>query len=108
MSARITGSYVYTPEARASRRLGLFLLIMLGVLLTVGLFYVKTRAQEARADVRRLERSIAAQQAAIDVLQAERAVLSAPDRLRALSSDQLGLEPIRVADTRATVEDAAP
>ncbi len=97
----MSGAYVYAPEARASRRLGLFLLVMLGVVLTVGLFYVKTRAQEARAEVVRLERAIAAQQTAVDVLKAERAVLAAPDRLRAISSEQLGLEPIKVADTKA-------
>ena len=100
----MSAAYVYTPMQRASRRLGLFLLIVIGVLLTVALFYVKTGAKEARADVRRLERRIASEQAAIDVLRAERAVLANPDRLRALSSERLGLAPIREADTRAVVE----
>lgn len=95
--------YVYTPMQRASRRLGLFLLVVLGVLLTVVLFYVKTGAKEARAEVQRLERQIAQERAAIDVLRAERAVLASPERLRALSRERLGLEPIKVEDTRASV-----
>ena len=102
----MSGAYVYTPEARASRRLGLFLLVLIGVLLTVALFYVKTGAKEARTEVKRLERQIAVEEAALDVLRAERAVLASPARLRALSEDTLGLAPIRVEDTRASVEAA--
>ena len=100
----MTGGYVYTPVETASRRLGLFLLIVIGVLLTVALFYVKTGAKEARAEVRRLERQIKIERAAVDVLRAERAVLASPDRLRALSADQLQLAPIREEDTRNVVE----
>ena len=90
----MNGAYVYTPAEQASRRLGLFLLVVLGVLLTAALFYVKTGAKEARAEVLRLERQLADQRAAVDVLRAERAVLSNPARLRALAEERLGLEPI--------------
>ncbi|MGB3454961.1 MAG: hypothetical protein WBG08_13775 [Litorimonas sp.] len=94
--------YVYTPVERASRRLGLFLLIVLGLSLTMGLFFVKSRAQDARAEVASLEARIAEHEAAIAVLVAERAVLANPDRLRRLSQDRLGLTPIST-DTVSTL-----
>lgn len=97
-------AYVYTPVERASRRLGLFLLILLGLGLTMGLFFVKTRAQDARADVDRLEREIEEHQTAITVLAAEQAVLSSPHRLRRLSSDTLALGPVRIETTHSLSE----
>ncbi|MGB6229360.1 MAG: cell division protein FtsL [Litorimonas sp.] len=95
----MSGAYVYTPTERASRRLGLLLMIMLGVALTVVLFSVKTRAQEAQAEVARLEAEIERQQVALSVLSAERAVLANPERLRQLSRDQLDLAPITTSTT---------
>lgn len=96
--------YVYTPVERASRRLGLFLLIVIGLTLTMVLFFVKTRAQDARAEVNRLEAQIEEHEAAIRVLVAEKAVLQNPDRLRSLAEDKLALQPLKTQD--ATTLDA--
>lgn len=95
----MSAPYVYTPVERASRRLGLFLLILMGLMLTMALFFVKTRAQDARNDVARLEAEIESYEEAISVLSAEKAVLSNPKRLRELGEERLGLEPIGVSDT---------
>ncbi|GLQ20061.1 hypothetical protein ACFFUB_04050 [Algimonas porphyrae] len=95
----MSAPYVYTPVERASRRLGLFLLILLGLVLTVTLFFVKARAQEARADVVRLEAEIAEQERALTVLAAEQATLRNPERLGELGRERLGLAPITVAET---------
>ena len=95
----MSGAYVYTPLERASRRLGLLLLFVIGLILMIGLYYVKTRAQSAQNSVARLERAIAAEQVAIDVLLAEHALLSRPHRLATLAESRLGLEPIAVKQT---------
>ena len=98
----------YHDAAQASRRLTGFLLFVLGVGLTVGLYYVKTRAQTARAEVVSLERRVAAETQAIHVLRAEIAFLEAPDRLAALGGEELGLaptDPARVVDADAVVRD---
>lgn len=95
--------YVYTPIERTSRRLGLFLLIVLGLALTMMLFFVKTRAQDARAEVARLEAQIEEHERAITVLSAEQAVLSNPERLRQLSRDSLTLAPV-TTDATTTLE----
>ena len=94
-------TYVYTPVERASRRLGLFLLIVLGLTLTMVLFFVKTQAQDARDEVNRLEALIEDHEDAINVLIAERAVLENPDRLRRLSEQKLGLLPLETEDVSA-------
>jgi cell division protein FtsL len=96
--------YVYTPIDRTSRRLGLFLLIVLGLAMTMVLFFVKTRAQDAREEVARLEAQIDEHEIAISVLSAEAAVLSNPERLRELSRTALDLEPVST-DTTATLAD---
>lgn len=98
--------YVYTPVERTSRRLGLFLLIVLGLGLTMILFFVKTRAQDARENVARLEAQIDEHELAISVLSAEAAVLSNPERLRHLSRDSLALTPV-TTDATATLADLA-
>lgn len=95
---------MYTPAQRASTRLGIVLLVVIGVLLTVALFYVKTGAKETRTEVKRLERQLAEERAAVDVLRAERAVLANPARLRELGESRLGLAPIRPDATRTTLE----
>lgn len=95
----MSGAYVYTPVERASRRLGFLLLFVIGVVLMVGLFYVKTRAQAAKDRVAQLERQIEREQAAIDVLRAERALLTNPARLAELSDDRLGLTAISTEQT---------
>lgn len=96
--------YVYTPIERTSRRLGLFLLIVLGLALTMVLFFVKTRAQDAREEVARLEAQIDEHEIAISVLSAEAAVLSNPERLRKLSREALALSPV-TTDATATLAD---
>lgn len=96
--------YVYTPVERTSRRLGLFLLILLGLGLTMMLFFVKTRAQDAGETVARLESQIAEHELAISVLSAESAVLSNPERLRQLSRDRLALSPVTTEATSTLAE----
>lgn len=97
-------SFVYTPIERTSRRLGVFLLIVLGLILTMTLFFVKTQAKEAKADVARLEAGISDHETAIAVLTAEEAVLSNPHRLRALSEGRLSLEPVSTEQTTTLVD----
>ena len=95
--------YVYTPVERASRQLGLFLLIVLGLTLTMALFFVKSQAQDARDQVRRLEAQIEEHEEAIEVLIAEQAVLRNPERLRRLGEEKLDLVPLST-DSVTTVE----
>jgi len=86
---------VYIPShIRAARRMTAFILFIIGVSLTVGLYYVKTRAQSAQKEVRRLERLIVQEEASLRVLKAEIAYLENPARLKELSSQHLGLEPV--------------
>ena len=70
-------------------------LFLIGVGLTVGLYYVKTRAQSARAEALRLEAQLEAEHAAILVLQAEIAHLENPERLQKLAMTELNLSPIK-------------
>lgn len=92
-------SVAYTSQAKAARRLSWFILFVIGVALTVTLYYVKTRAQSARADVQRLTQQIEAETATIRVLRAELAVLENPQRLAVLAQQELGLSPIAPAQT---------
>lgn len=98
---------VYVPShIRAARRMTAFILFVIGVALTVGLYYVKTRAQSAKRETVRLERLIAQEEASLRVLKAEIAYLENPDRLKSLSETHLGLAPIDVK-TVTRVEDIA-
>ncbi|CAM3629572.1 hypothetical protein [Litorimonas haliclonae] len=90
----------------ASKRLSAFILFVIGVALTVGLFYIKTRAQTAKEDVVRLEREIASEERAISVLEAELAFRESPERLAGLAERKLGFEPISTKTT-LTVEELA-
>ena len=90
-------AYAHNPSA--SKKLVAFVLFVIGVALTVSLFYVKTRAQAAKDHVRQLERAIQTEEAAIIVLEAELAFLESPQRLAALSKETLGHEPISVKST---------
>lgn len=84
-------SVYYRDQAKLARRMTAFLLFLVGVILTVALYYVKTRAQSAKTEVKRLERQLTAESAAISVLRAEIAHLENPERLKRLASEQLGL-----------------
>ena len=88
-------SEVYIPNNMniARRMTGIFMLII-GVVLIIALYYVKTRSQTANQEVLRLERLVLKEESAIKVLQAEIAFLENPDRLRGLSDIYLSLHPI--------------
>ncbi len=77
-------------------RTAIFVLFLLGVVLTVGLYFVKTRAQTAKAEAGRLERLLRDEQNAVKVLQAELAHLESPERLEELAIAELGLSSIKV------------
>ena len=88
---------VYIPNhIRAARRMTAFILFVIGVALTVGLYYVKTRAQTAKKEAKRLERLISQEEASLRILKAEIAYLENLARLDELSNAQLGLEPVKV------------
>ena len=87
-------SHSYSGSMRAARRMSWFLLFIVGVALTVTLYFVKTHAQSAKRDVRNLSQAIAAEEAAIRVLRAELAYLESPTRLSELNQTHLRLEPI--------------
>ena len=97
-------SVYYRDQAKAARRMTALLLFVIGVFLTVALYYVKTRAQSAKAEVKRLERQLTAEQAAMTVLRAEIAHLETPERLKSLAAQHLELEPTR-ADQNQTLVD---
>jgi len=88
----MSGSYL--RPARAARRMSWFLLFIIGVALTVTLYFVKTHAQSAKRDVRDLSRAIASEEAAIRVLRAELAYLESPARLSELNDAHLKLKPV--------------
>jgi cell division protein FtsL len=96
----------YAHDPSASKHLTGFILFVIGVSLTIGLFYVKTRAQSAQKQVENIELAIEKEVAAIAVLRAEIAYRQSPARLATLSEEQLGLEPIKTEATIA-VEDIA-
>lgn len=95
-------SVSYSGPARAARRMSWFLLFMVGVALTVTLYFVKTHAQSAKRDVRNLTKAIAAEEAAIQVLRAELAYLENPTRLSELNKAYLTLTPILPDQERST------
>ncbi|NIJ40994.1 cell division protein FtsL [Parvibaculum indicum] len=71
------------------------LLLLVGVVaLSIGLYDVKYRAQQAEREADRLDRQIAREQEAIKVLRAEWAHLNEPDRLQALAKRYTGLRPV--------------
>lgn len=87
-------SLSYFNKARATRRMSWFLLFIIGVALTVTLYFVKTHAQSAKRDVRDLTKAIAAEEAAVRVLKAELAYLGSPARLSELNEMYVDLVPI--------------
>ena len=94
-------SVSYSSFTRASRRMSWFLLFLIGVALTITLYFVKTHAQSAKRDVRDLTRAIVAEEAAVRVLRAELAYLKSPARLSELNEVHLGLESILPAQERS-------
>lgn len=97
-------SVYHYDNARVARRLMGFILIVTGVVLMIALYYLKTRAQSAKAEVLHLTNQIEKEEIAIQVLRAELAYLENPSRLRALSADHLGLKPTPV-EQLTTIED---
>jgi len=93
-------SVSYVSSARAARRMSWFILFLVGVALTVTLYFVKTHAQSAKREVRQLTKAIAAEDAAIRVLRAELAYLESPVRLSELNEAHLKLVPIQPEQQR--------
>ncbi len=90
----------YSVSSRASRRMSWFFLFLIGVVLTVTLYFVKTHAQSAKRDVRNLSRAIATEEASVRVLRAELAYLKNPARLSELSDSHLAMSPIAPSQER--------
>ncbi len=77
----------------------IFALFLVGVILTVGLYFVKTRAQTAKTEASQLLRKVEAEQKAVKLLRAELAHLESPDRLSDLAERELGLLPVKSEQT---------
>jgi len=104
MSGRYPG---YTQRAGGGV---VFILFLIGVILTVCLYFVKMRAQSAKSNAVRLERIVKSEKVAIKILQAELAHLESPARLSVLSAQELGLSPIQISQmmTSKDVVEAFP
>lgn len=87
-------------------RLGWFFLMIIGVMLVVALYFVKTRASQARSHVRSLEHTVAQEEAGIRMLRAEIAHLENPERLSQMAEKHLNLQPV-AAERTLTLEQAA-
>lgn len=85
-------------------RLGWLGLMLVGIGLVIILFFVKTNALEAKAELRKLERTLEHTQAEIRIINAEIAHLESPERLRKLASEHLGLEPVSAERTLSLAE----
>lgn len=97
----------YATPGRAAKRMSWFLLFLVGVALTVTLYFVKTHAQSAKREVRQLTQSIAAEEAAIRVLRAELAYLASPARLSDLNDEHLKLTSIMPEQERSVSDIAS-
>ena len=85
----------YPGRSHKSRHALAFFLLIVGVGLTVALFYVKTKAQSARSEIALLEHQVQIEVDAINVLRAEISYLESPARLGRLAERQLGLVPVK-------------
>jgi len=94
----------YSSPSRASQRVSWFLLFLIGVALTITLYFVKTHSQSAKRDVRELTQAIAAEEAAIRVLRAELAYLKSPARVSELNDLHLELVSI-LPEKEHSIED---
>lgn len=86
-------------------RFGWLALMLIGALLVVGLYSVKTRAAQAKSYVRKLEHNVAQEEASVRMLRAEIAHLENPARLRRLADKHLNLQPVK-AERTLTLEQA--
>ena len=96
----------YPGYGERSGRAAIFVLFLIGVILTVGLYFVKTRAQTAKAEAAYLQRQVSHQQSAVKVLEAELAHLESPSRLAVMAQEELGLMPIK-ADNVLGIDEVA-
>lgn len=78
------------------KRLGIFVLVLIGFALMAMLYVIKTSTHTAYQEVKRLNKSLEGERAAITVLNAEIAHLESPARLRELSERYLELRPTQV------------
>ncbi len=85
-------------ESYTGRKSGgaIFFLFALGVILTLGLYFVKTRAQTAKSEAAGLERQLAAEDAEILKLKSELAHLESPARVEGLAVEVLGMRATKV------------
>lgn len=97
-------SVSYSAPTRSAKRMSWFLLFLIGVSLTVTLYFVKTHSQSAKREVRELTRAIASEESAIRVLRAELAYLKSPARLSELNGVHLGMVPIEPGQERVTAD----
>ncbi|MBL4871615.1 MAG: hypothetical protein JKX72_11750 [Robiginitomaculum sp.] len=88
----MNSSYVSRPHRYSS--LGRILLLLIGLGLVSALFFVKTRAFEARAYVKKLENNLVQERVEIRMISAEIAHLENPDRLRRLAREYLDLQTV--------------
>lgn len=84
----------YPGQAKTSQHILYTLMFTIGIGLTVGLYYVKIRAQSAKLEVARLERLVSEERVAVSVLRAEIAFLENPERISRLAQSELGLKPV--------------
>lgn len=73
-----------------------FFLFLLGVVLTLGLYFVKTWVQTAKGEAAALEIKLASEQEVVSTLKSEIAHLQSPARVESLAFEQLMLEPVSV------------
>jgi cell division protein FtsL len=79
--------------------------MLTGIMLVVGLYFVKTRASQAKSHARKLEHTVEQEEASVRMLRAEIAHLENPERLRRLSGKHLNLQPVE-AERILTLEQA--
>lgn len=96
----------YPGQTKTSQHILYTLMFTIGIGLTVGLYYVKIRAQSAKAEVARLERLVAEERVALSVLRAEIAFLENPERVSRLAQAELGLKPVG-GDQIVTIADVS-
>lgn len=87
-------------------RLGWMVLMLIGVLLVIMLYSVKTRALAARTHLAQLELTNGQNDAAIAMLHAEIAHLENPARLKAISDQHLQLIPLQAENSISFAEAA--